>query len=176
MFGLCQCHLNYNSVYFTLNFNQYILTVVCMSNLISKLDTLTLQYRWYSHTSSSSKFKWWVQWWSLVIPRSVMLDCISSPVYEVKRLNQDLGWPLGLVGSSPSLPPDLRALETYCPRSCIFYKLRQDSHIWCVHCSLYRIRTVGILAVLRVQVCTSEPSGLCGLLTALQQPWVSIYS
>ena len=56
------------------------------------------------------------------------------------------------------------------PQMLYLYKLGQDSHTQSVHCLLYHIYTAGILAVLCVQVCTSEPSGLCGLLTALQQP------
>jgi hypothetical protein len=38
-----------------------------------------------------------------------------------------------------------------------------------IHCLLFHIHTVGILALLCVQVCINVPSGLCGLLTALQQ-------
>ena len=95
---------------------------------------------------------------------------MSSLVYEVKRLSQALCWPLGLIGCLPSLSQVLEALETCCLRSCIFYKLGQDSDIQCVHCRLYHIYTADILAFLCVQVCTNEPSGLCGLLTALQQP------
>ena len=80
----------------------------------------------------SSKFKRGVPWRSSAIPSSVLFHCISSTVYEVKRLSQALCWPLGLIGWSPSLSPGLRALGTYCPRFCIFYKLRQDSHTQCV--------------------------------------------
>jgi hypothetical protein len=101
--------------------------------------------------------------------------CISLLVYEVKSPSQALCWPLGLIGCPPSLFPGLQTLETYCPRSFLFYKLGQDSDTR-VHCPLYCVHTVGILAILCVQVCTDEPSCLCGLLTALQQPWVSIYS
>jgi hypothetical protein len=100
------------------------------------------------------------------MPRSLVFHCISSPVYEVKILSQALCWPLGLIGCSPSRFQDLHALETCSPRSCIFYKLRQDSHTQCVHCPLYHIYTAGILTILCVQVCTSEPSGLCSLVRA----------
>jgi hypothetical protein len=43
-----------------------------------------------------------------MIRRSVLFHCISSPVYEVKRLNQALCWPLGLIGCSPSLSSGFR--------------------------------------------------------------------
>ena len=70
----------------------------------------------------------------------------------------------------------LRALKIYCPRSCIFCNLGHDSDIKYIHCPLYHIHTVGILAVVCVHVCASEVPGLCGLFTALQQPYASIYS
>ena len=38
----------------------------------------------------------------------------------------------------------------------MFYKLGQDSDLQCVHCLLYYIHTVGILAVMCVQVCANE--------------------
>ena len=57
--------------------------------------------------------------------------------------------------------PSLKSFRTY---------LRQDSHTQCVLCPLYHVHTAAILAVLCVHVCTGEPSGLCGLLTAPQQP------
>jgi hypothetical protein len=117
-----------------------------------------------------------ISWRNLTTPRSLLFHCISLPLCEVKRPSQALCWPLGSTDCSPSLSQDLQALGTCCPRSCIFYKLRQDSHTQCVHCLLYHIHTVGILVVLCVQVCTGELSGLCGLVTALQQPWASIYS
>jgi hypothetical protein len=101
-----------------------------------------------------------------MIPRSLLFHCISLPVCEVKRLSQALCWPRGLIGCSHSCFQDLQALGTCCPRSCIFYKLGQDSHTMCT-LSSYRIHTAAILAVLCIQVCTSELSDLCGLLTAL---------
>ena len=63
---------------------------------------------------------------------------------------------LGLIGCPSSHFQYLRALGTYCPRSCIFYKLRQDSDTQCVHCPLYHNHIVGILAVLCVQVHINE--------------------
>jgi hypothetical protein len=65
---------------------------------------------------------------------------------------------------------ELLGCITYCPRSCIFYRLRQYSHIQCIHCLLYHIHTAVILAVLCVQVCTSEPSGLSDLWTPHSRP------
>jgi hypothetical protein len=56
------------------------------------------------------------------------------------------------------------------PRFYIFYKLGWNSHTQCVHCLLYHMHTVSILALLCIQVCVSALSGLCGLSTALQQP------
>jgi hypothetical protein len=44
-----------------------------------------------------------------------------------------------------------------------------QSHTVCTLSSL-SYHTVGILVILCVQICTGELSGLCGLLTALQQP------
>ena len=41
-------------------------------------------------------------------------------------LRQVLCWPLGLKGCPLSLSQYLRALRTYCPKSCIFYKLRHN--------------------------------------------------
>jgi hypothetical protein len=40
----------------------------------------------------------------------------------------------------------------------------------CVHCPLYHVHTVSILAIVYVQFCTDELSGLCVLLIAPQQP------
>ena len=104
------------------------------------------------------------------IPSSLLFHCISSLVQEVKRPSQALCWPLGLIGCSSSLSVDLRALGTYCPRFCIVYNLGEGSDVKCVHCLLYHIHTAFTLAAVCVHIYTNELSGLCGLLTALQQP------
>ena len=92
-----------------------------------------------------------------MIPRSVLFRCISSPIYEAKRPSQALCCPMGLVGYSPSLSPGLQVIGTYCPRSCIFYKLRQDSQHSCssVCRSLYKS---GLRFVWPVNSCTAALS------------------
>ena len=106
---------------------------------------------------------------ALMIPRSVLFHCVSSPVYEVKRLSQALCLPLGLIGCSPSLSPGLLSSK-HTASDPVSLQTKKDSHTQSVQYLLYHIHTAGILAVLRVHVCTSAPSGLCGLLTALQKP------
>jgi hypothetical protein len=72
-----------------------------------------------SSSSSSSKQEWGVPWHTLLTPRSLLFHCTSLPVYEVKWLSQAL--------------QDLQALESYCPRSCIFYISKYQTTICLWH-------------------------------------------
>ena len=103
-------------------------------------------------------------------PRSLLFR--FSPRWFMRlraKPNQALYWPLGFNGCIPSSYWGPQASKTCCPRSCIFYKLVEDSDTQSVHCLLYHIHTADILAFRYVQVRTGQFSGFCGLLTALQQ-------
>jgi hypothetical protein len=69
-----------------------------------------------------------------MIPESFLFCCISSLVYEFKRLSQALCWPLALKGCPPSHFQDLPSLKTCCLRCCIFYERAENSHTQCIHC------------------------------------------